>query len=676
MPLSPDDLRNEAYKLLERDKARSVSYPAYKGQMTAPMSSMTQQARQLREHYAGKKAPHQDKISTLLNRNNTGFSPESIAQQMQMLAQGQQGFNQGKALGVLQKQFGAAYDPSRYNRKSSKDIGRGLEDFSKRFGELGQTNANLEQGRNRSAAKTMQNLADQKRERRESVMGNLEQFGSQQHAHTNMSNQVNRNLFDEELNAPQRRREMLEQALASIGTPGSETTPEVEGAQGQQIIKALRGYGIDPSKEPKEWDNSRTQQPQYKGQLVANLPPEILASQDLLSRLDPKYREVGYDKKKELMRNVMGTDNVASSVLSGMPETMRPQYDSLEVEAKRRLKQDMKGINNRYIQNNQYGSPMHMKDAEDRAREINRATLEQRNKMLEDTTRNQLGLKHQEQINNIKQMGMIGNQGQKEFGDVMGNIVNLNKLGSEKFKNNQGENEELYKNFQNESLWSMPHMRNTMKNEAYNNVFQGARNQGLDLSNLANLNTGYNELEKQVARFSTENNGLRSQLMNLQQAQEARQQAVQQAQARAQQENAAREAQQQQQRQQEQQRQQAAQQAEMQRLEALRPRESQEAINNRNEQEISGRKWNEFLSRYPAYPGKNIPAGQPGLYDKQAWDTLLQRIREGGGNVHNLLNQTPREKIAEWMDHLSTEIFHRNFPTGRNFTKLTFAQPK
>src|SRR4051812_26447888 len=121
MALSPEELREEAYKLLERDKARSVNYPGYKGQTTAPMSSMTQQARQLREHYAAKKAPHQDKINSVLNRNNTGFSPESVAQQIQMLKQGQQGFNQGKSLGVLQKQFGAAYDPSRYNRKSEKD---------------------------------------------------------------------------------------------------------------------------------------------------------------------------------------------------------------------------------------------------------------------------------------------------------------------------------------------------------------------------------------------------------------------------------------------------------------------------------------------------------------------------------------------------------------------------
>jgi hypothetical protein len=151
-----------------------------------------------------------------------------------------------------------------------------------------------------------------------------------------------------------------------------------------------------------------------------------------------------------------------------------------------------------------------MKAAEKRARELNQAMLEHKNSLLAGSLKNQLSTQHQSDIGNIKQLDMLAGAGQKEFGDLMNNITNLNKLGSTKWNNNQAENEELYKNYQNENLWEMPHMRNmatqTGRRNAQNEIFSGMLDRNISLDNLANLNVNYSELEKERDKYKSDYN--------------------------------------------------------------------------------------------------------------------------------------------------------------------------
>jgi len=186
-----------------------------------------------------------------------------------------------------------------------------------------------------------------------------------------------------------------------------------------------------------------------------------------------------------------------------------------------------------------YGSSAHRRAAEERAQEINRATLGERNKLLQESMKSELSLGHQGQLSNLRQLGLYGDQGQREFGDTLSKIRDMNKLGSTKWGNEQAENEDLYKNYQNEAAWEWPHMKGVIagnaRSGALGDVFRGMSNRGIGLDQLAALNTNYSELQKEnVALRAGLNTGpgvrddLSQQLLRQQQAAQQQQQAAQQ----------------------------------------------------------------------------------------------------------------------------------------------------
>jgi hypothetical protein len=189
--------------------------------------------------------------------------------------------------------------------------------------------------------------------------------------------------------------------------------------------------------------------------------------------------------------------------MEAVPERMRSAVGLLEFEAQQKLKEDLGAINNRFIQANQYGSPQHMREAERRTREVSRATLSERNKLLQDSMKSELSLGHQGQIANLRPLGLYGEHGQKEFSDVLGNVRDMNKLGSTKWGNEQAENEDLYKDYQNQAGWEWPHMKGAIAGQArrgaLGDVFSGMENRNISLDQLANLNTNYSELQKENA---------------------------------------------------------------------------------------------------------------------------------------------------------------------------------
>lgn len=549
--LAPEQLLDEAAKILAKDQARlsGLSYPVYKGQTVAPMSSLTQRARTLKEGFARKSAPYSRKLETVLNRSNAGIDP---TRQLRMLGQRQQDFSDSSMLGALRRQFRESYNPNidRFRGKGQEDARRGLNETSGDIRDIGRASGVLEQSSNEELVKALQALQAQKQGRREGLTGTLEQFGAQKHGYTNLANQAQRNQFDEEAAAPYNRMAKLREGLGPISADMGSSHPDIQAQSGKEALQALRAYGVDVSAPVGSWGEARTTPATYKGQLMANLPPEILASHSTLEAVNPKFKDTSYDQRKGLLRQLMTDRGVGQRAEEAVPERMRGAVEALEYEARQKLNKDMASINGRFISRNMYGSSAHRRAAEERAQEINRATLGERTKLLQESMKSELALGHQGQLSNLRQLGLYGDQGQKEFGDTLSKIRDMNKLGSTKWGNEQAENEDLYKNYQNEAAWEWPHMKGVIAGQARSgalgDVFRGLENRNISLDQLAALNTNYSELQKEnVARRAELNTGnqtiadLQRQLgifnaQKAQQQQAAQQQAAQQKQQAAQ----------------------------------------------------------------------------------------------------------------------------------------------
>ena len=510
----------KGYSRLAQDRARlgGLNYPAYQGKTLAPMSDLTQRARGLQEYYAGKPTPYSNKISSVLSRP-TGLSDNSISGLLENTGNRQRDYG-NSLLGKLQKEFRSSYNDrvDRFQRKSGRDIDRGVGEFRGKLGDIKTLSSNLDQNANIATAKALQGLSGQKQARRNLLIDNLEQFGKQKQGLTNLQLKADKAAFDAEVQAPFEKANRLEEVLnRGSNAVRGELHPDLEKPMVDQINQAMTAYNAPNQK--------------YQGEMIAGSNPELDPSQELMGRLSSKFRDSFYPERKELTGRLSNAErSVSESALDNVPEAIRGQIDQLEYAGKKRLKSDLGRLSNKYTRLGQYGSPQHMREAEQRARELNESILEQRNKLTEGNLKNQLQMQHQSNIGDIKKLGMLGDQGQQEFGDSIKNIRDLNRLGSTKWKNQQAENEELYKNYMNEAMWMWPHMRGQAMNEgrrsgqlgALNNIYNLMHNNNVSLESLNNLNTRYQEMERERDRYRDSSNRYLGDLQSLQQVTEAR----------------------------------------------------------------------------------------------------------------------------------------------------------
>jgi hypothetical protein len=505
--LAPEEIFNEGARILTRDRAKltGTNYPVYRGQTISPMSSLTQRARELQSGFNAKAAPYSGKINQVLGRPNQGINPMGMQGILSNIGAQQQNFNRTGLSGILSNQFRGAYNPnnSRFLAKSNKDIGANLNEAGGQMQDISRSSGILEQSSNQALVDRLRGLQAQKQDRRKGLVGSLEQFGAQKHGYNNLVNAVNKNSFEQEAKAPFRRMDMLQQALNPLSqNMDPNVLPEIQAQSGKEALQAMRAYGIDTNKPMSEWENARIASPSYPGKLIADLPPEVLASHSTLESLNPKFRGSQYDQQKALIKQMMTNQSVGEGAMAAVPARMQAQVGNLESAAEKRFKRDLAMINNQFIQANQYGSPLHIKTAEDRAREVSKSTMEQRSRLLENAAKSELSLGHQEQQSKLKQLGMYGDESQREYEDMLNKIRNTNQLGATKFGNEQAENEDLYKNFQNESGWEWPHLRGAISKEAragaLGDVFKGMENRNISFDQLAGLNTKYSESQREA----------------------------------------------------------------------------------------------------------------------------------------------------------------------------------
>ena len=615
---SPYELVEEARKLLARDQARYASEPplTYKGKMAPPKSALTQRAQALESKYAQKPAPMSRKIESVLARPAEGLPIDFINDIMRNTQS--QGVTQ-PAVQTLQSLFGPYYTPQRTERmqyKMGKDIGRGLGEVGGRLATTSKGVEALDARRNREMANTLTTLSDAKQAQRQALIDNLYQFGNQKHAYGGFVNDANRGLFEAEVAAPYKRMSALESALSPYRglTADSTVDPSTSSAIVQNVAQALRAYGVDPMKSPNQWDSTQGNQG-YRGKLTADMPPEMLASHNMLERLSPKLQGPYTAQKKDLVQQLLASPSLGRGAAAQLPTALEPQAAALNKQAKDRLKKDLGALNARYIGLGQYNSPQHIAESERRARDINQSALEGLGRMTEGELKKQLDLQNASTTGNLEKLQTLGKQDVKDYGDVLRNLRDLNKQGATKWRNEQDELEDIFKNYQAERAWEMPHMRNAMRREAYGeaaNVFGKSAAQSMALDELANLRARYDEVNKERSQFNDEIQRLRGDLSSKEQYYNTRMQQIQQQAAAQQQQQAAAEAARAQaerdriaqQQQMEYQRQQAAQNAQRAAQQASAARWGQPVLGNHSYGSLY-----QHLANTAGQPGRNWPGG-------------------------------------------------------------------
>lgn len=563
--LAPQQVLEQALRLLTRERAKAshFGYPAQRGSRLAPMSTLEQRRQELQQQFGAKGAPYGKKVQAALARSGEGLSPAAIAQLLQQQEGAQRGFEESKVLPMLRSQFGTGFVPreAAFRRESEGELGRGLEETRAALAAIQRQAAGIQQRENLETAQVMQALGQGKQAQRETLLGALEESAGKKHAIGNMERQAAQQARTQEAYEPQRRVELLTQALRGpAGVLEREgVDPAIARQEAMNVLKALQTAGVDIQQPPSQWTIGKAM-PSYPGQRVAGTPPEMSAAWDTLERMHPSLKETSAAQRKALEQEALQAAPVGERAVGRIPEAMRGRIQNLEHEGQQRLRKDIGAISQHYIQLGQYGSPQHQKAVEERTAAVNKAILERRNALLEGELGTQLAHTGQERMSGLQKLVTHGGERQREFMDLMKKIKGAEKTGEAKFHNRQDELDELYRNYQNERAWEWPHMRAQAHAGAMRNIFGGLEQAGVDFPHgLARLQTGYSSLEQELAKYRTEaerqaaeyrtvqaaNQGLHQQLQQRQQAEAAaaaaeanrrwqEQQAAQYAQAEAQ----------------------------------------------------------------------------------------------------------------------------------------------
>src|ERR1043165_1643919 len=244
---APDEIYKQAIKRLAEDRARfgATNYVKYPGATTVPMSALTQKARNLQELWGGKAAPYSNKINAVANRTPQGLSPENINAILDSLRYGQQR-SSAATIGVLGNQFKKSFEPRIDSavQKNQKDIGRGVAEAGAQIGDISRELANRQGTQDRNFLDVLRRLQEGKQTRRDLLTSNMERFGKQKEVHGTRVIDANKAQFEKETQWPQKRMQMLAEALGQYenATRNSEEHPDVARSEGQRLATAMQAY--------------------------------------------------------------------------------------------------------------------------------------------------------------------------------------------------------------------------------------------------------------------------------------------------------------------------------------------------------------------------------------------------------------------------------------------------
>lgn len=512
--LSFGELKNRAQQILLRDSAKlaGTNYSAYPGQTIAPMSALTQRAQSLEQRRLGKGMPYQSGLNTLANAQAQGITPDNIQSIVGNVDASQGNFNRNVLLNKLTSQYGNRLDPylPKLENKLQQDTGTKLRELGSDIETLNAPIRKLEGKKNRAAFTALNQLSRSKEARERSLVNDLYGYGEQKHGLVNKGLTAEKARFDAERNDPYARIQNLQQALSNLGGgEGGDLAghPDLDRLNAQQLTRALQAYGIDTGRPSEEWESApRTNTPVYQGRLVEPINQKLDRSYKLAEGLSPFYKDENYLDRKLTRKDVVNTPSSINRAVEALPEQLNPKFEALDTEAKRKLKADINALNAKYIKQGTYGSQAHLQAVANRTRELSEATLGARSKatkedLLKGVTASQYG-----DINKIGQLGQYDQVANSEFGNKLADIKSTNLRGLDKWKNDQENNEQLYRSYQNERSWQQPRLLNNARSSGVasgidsgiGSVFNHFNNQGIDLSSISDLRNRYSELEREL----------------------------------------------------------------------------------------------------------------------------------------------------------------------------------
>ena len=483
--LANEELLNRLQQQIYADRGRLASgnRPNYPGKTIGPMSSMTQNARAMREQYANK-VPKQRKIASLLQKESKGWSPEQTQGMLSMLKRGDT--SEQMVMNRLQKQFGKnfGYEGERGNRlqgKIGKDINENLEMSKVNLKNMGDEIKNLEDKRSTKGVSSLQKAGGLKSARREALMKQLEEFGNQEHVLNNMKLQSEKDVFDEEKAAPFRRMDMATRALGGINP--DESHPDKYKLENQLLQKINNAYN----------------QPHlnYPGQRVVGMDADTDASFRLAQQINPKYKDAYAVDRKAIEQDLL-QNQLSDKVYNRIPEAIEPLMGNLDALARRQVKTEAKNIGGHYARQGTYGSGAHKAATEQALRDVMRRVQAEREGTLISGVKGQRDIIGQEDANAMNRYGLMADEGAKEFGNILQENERLNKQGWRKRANKQGEENQAMQSWYGQLANEWP-----MENQgpAYRNVDMGpfedlAKGYGTDLTGLFSQPALFSENEK------------------------------------------------------------------------------------------------------------------------------------------------------------------------------------
>lgn len=477
----------------DRGRLESGNQPVYTGKMTSPMSSMTQNARNLREQYANK-MPKQDKIEHLLKREPRTFSPEQSRDMLNMLRRGN--VSQQLAQDRLQNQFGKnfGYEATRGNRlqrKIGKDIDQNIEMSKVNLKNASDELRTLEGKRSTKGASSLQKATGLKTARRDALIKQLEDFGNQEHVLNNMKMQADRDSFEEERAAPFRKMDMATKALGGINI--DEAHPDKEKLQNQLLQKINNVYN-----QPYQ---------QYPGQRVAGIEPETETSFNIAQQINPKYKDAFAADRKAIEQDVL-RNSLSDKIYDKLPSSVDPLMRNIDALARKQLKTESRNIGGHYARQGTYGSQAHKMATEQALRDVMRKVQAEREGALLSGVKDQRDLIGQEEANNMNRYDMMGEQGAKEFGNILQENERLNKEGWRKRANKQGEANQAMQTWYGQlaNEWPTLNQGPNYRNVAMAPFEEMAKGYNTDLTGLFGQPALFNENEKTFNAYQTAEN--------------------------------------------------------------------------------------------------------------------------------------------------------------------------
>jgi len=505
-----DQIRDKARQLLIRDSGRlsTSNYTPYPGKTLAPMSSLTQRARGLEERRTAKGMPYTNDLNTLANAPIEGINEGNI-NQLQDFTYDTANRGLETVSDRLRNQFGNNFNRYYDSFRNNVDRNNQLKtnEFQSDLNTLNPEIKKLQGKKSRFAFEAISESGKNKYNREKALIDSLNKYGEQKHGIVNKGLTAEKARFDAEVNEPYGRIENLNSVLNSMdGIDSSTSHPDVLDLQGKQLIKALQAYGVDVGKPVDQWMTApRTNLPVYQGKLVEPVNDELAKSYELAENISPFYKDKNYLDRKLARKSLVDGTNSVNNVVNSLPENIRPKFESLDEEAKKKAISDLTALNSRYIKQGMYGSNSHLKSVTNRMQDLLSATGESKLKAVKEDLVRGIADKEYSDLNNIDKLTQYDQLANNEFGKVLDDVKRSNLKGLEKWKNAQENNEQLYKSYQAEKGGMNPKLLTNARNSVYeggvnsgiNTIFNHFNNQGIDLSSISDLQNRYSEMEKE-----------------------------------------------------------------------------------------------------------------------------------------------------------------------------------